>query len=176
MASPPAASARTRTLGIDGALDETTFRALFEEVSPQLLRLATVVCGNRDLAEDAVQNAWQQAWRKRADLRDVGRSRSWLMAIAANEARMLVRRERLRSRIEAFLFRDEPSAMPDAAAFVDLEAALGRLSADDRTLLALKYIGGYTSAEIGPLVGSAPATVRVRLSRLHHRLRKELQV
>lgn len=89
---------------------------------------------------------------------------------------MLVRRERFRSRIEAFLFRDEPAAIPEAASFVDLKAALGRLSPDDRALLALKYIGGYTSAEIGPLVGSAPASVRVRLSRLHQRLRKELQL
>lgn len=175
MASSPTAQARTTTLSDDAALDEHAFGALFDEVSPQLLRMATIVCGDRDLAEDAVQNAWQQAWRKRADLRDVTKWRSWLIAIATNEARILGRRERLRARVESLLFRDEPALGPDTAAFADLEAALRRLSPDDRALLALKYVAGYTSTEIGPIVGSTPSSVRVRLSRLHQRLRKELQ-
>ena len=166
---------RTTALPEGGLPTEAAFQALFDELSPRLLRVSMVVCGDRHLAEDAVQNAWQKAWSKRADLRDLAKGRAWLLAIATNEARMLARRERMRRRIEGLLLRTgEPVAAPANPALADLEVALRRLSPDDRALLALKYVAGYTSLEIGPLVGKSPASVRVRLSRLTQRLRKDL--
>lgn len=166
---------RTTTLIEDNALTEAAFRALFDDVSPRLLRVSMIVCGDRDLAKDAVQNAWQKAWSRRAELRDLAKGKAWLMAIATNEARMLARRERMRTRIEGLVLRTvEPIAALANPALADLDVALRRLSPDDRALLALKYVAGYTPLEIGPLVGKSPASVRVRLSRLRQRLRKEL--
>lgn len=159
-----------------GVLDEAAFETLFDEVTPQLLRLSFVVCGSRDLAEDAVQNAWQKAWSRRSQLRDQTRGRSWLLAITANEARMLARRDRLRQRVDSLLLRrGHPVAMPSDPALVDLRAALAHLSGEDRTLLALKYVAGYTSTEIGRVMRASPASVRVRLSRVQARLRRELE-
>jgi DNA-directed RNA polymerase specialized sigma24 family protein len=51
---------------------------------------------------------------------------------------------------------------------------LGRLSPEDRTLLALRYEARLDSAEIGVLARRPAATIRWRLARLIHRLRKEL--
>ncbi len=62
----------------------------------------------------------------------------------------------------------------DRAGVLDLEHALGRLSAEDRTLLALRYEARLDSGEIGALARRPAATVRWRLARLIHRLRKEL--
>lgn len=167
---------KTQPVG-DSALDERAFDALFEEASDMLLRLAIVICGNRELAEDAVQNAWERAWERRLDLRDVDRAKAWLVAITSNEARMLARRGRLRLRVES-IFARLPSPDPVEPAdgvSVDLRAALTRLSSDERTLLALRYVAGYTSPEIANITDSSPGVVRVRLSRLHRRLRRDLE-
>lgn len=164
----------TQSLG-DTALDERAFEALFEDASAMLLRLSIVICGDRDLAEDAVQGAWERAWQRRGDLRDADKAKAWLVAITANEARMLARRGRLRSRIESIFARvsSESTESIDGSS-IDLRAALARLSPEERTLLALRYIAGYTSPVIADITGSTPGVVRVRLTRIHRRLRRDL--
>ena len=57
---------------------------------------------------------------------------------------------------------------------MDLERALSRLTPEDRTLLAMRHLAGFDSAEIGVALGISPEAVRARLSRLIARLRVEL--
>lgn len=66
---------------------------------------------------------------------------------------------------------DDPSGEIDR---VDLVNALGRLKPEDRSLLALRYVGDLDAAEIGRLLGMSPSGVRGHLSRLLGRLRKDL--
>jgi RNA polymerase sigma-B factor len=98
------------------------------------------------------------------------------MAIAANEARQLVRRQR-RQQITDIAARDVGSsdADPDAqAGRLDLRDALARLSPDERSLLALRYVAGFDATEIGAMMGLSASGVRSRLSRLVAQLRREL--
>lgn len=141
-----------------------------------MARIAFVICGDRDLAQDAVQVAWQRAWQKLGALRDESRLRPWLLSIAANEARQLVRRQRRHSIVsidvaEVGSDRFDPAARP---AGHDLGAALARLSPDDRRLLALRHVAGFDATEIGRLLGMSASGVRTRLARLLARLRTEL--
>jgi len=66
---------------------------------------------------------------------------------------------------------DDPS---DRAAEVDLADALRRLSPDDRLVVALRYVLGLTSTEIGLAIGLSPAGARTRLARALTRLKKDL--
>jgi DNA-directed RNA polymerase specialized sigma24 family protein len=59
-----------------------------------MTRIAYLIARDADLAQDAVQGAWSVACRKLGGLRDPDRLRPWLMSIAANEAKRLVRRHR----------------------------------------------------------------------------------
>ena len=141
-----------------------------------MARLAYVICGDQDLAQDAVQAAWPQAWRKLGSLRDPERLRPWLMSVAANEARQLIRRQRRHMVVEIEVAdvgsgRTDPAAN---AASMDLAVALRRLSPDDRTLLALRFVAGFDASEIGRALGMSGSGVRSRLSRLVARLRTEL--
>jgi RNA polymerase sigma factor (sigma-70 family) len=141
-----------------------------------MARIAYVICGDQDLAQDAVQAAWPIAWRKLGSLRDPERLRPWLMAIAANEARQLLRRQRRHPVVEIHVA-DVSSVQGDPAAnsaLTDLAIALRRLSPEDRTLLAMRHVAGFDATEIGRELAMSPSGVRSRLARLLERLRTEL--
>jgi len=142
-----------------------------------MARIAFIICGNQDLAQDAVQAAWPQAWRKLGSLRDPERLRPWLMSVAANEARQLMRRQRRHVVVEIEVA-DVGSAQTDPAAepgLMDLAIALRRLAPEDRALLALRYVADVDATEIGRALGMSASGVRSRLSRLVARLRSELE-
>ena len=141
-----------------------------------MVRVCQVVCGDPHLAQDAAQAAWPLAWRKLTTLRDPDRLRPWLLAIAANEARQMLRRQH-RDRITELEVADVGSDRTDPAsrpAETDLVRAVRLLPPDDRTLLALRYVAGFDATEIGRALGMSPSGVRSRLSRLVARLREEL--
>ena len=139
-------------------------------------RIAYVICGDPDVAQDAVQSAWPKAWKKLGTIRERDKLRQWLMSIAANEARQIMRRRIGRHVVEIASI-DVAAVGSDPAlraGEIDLDSALRRLSPDDRAILALRHVGGYDATEIGRALGMPAASVRTRLSRTIARLRKEL--
>lgn len=150
------------------------FRALVDAHHAELVRIAYVICGDLDVALDAVQAAWVKAWRQLPGLRDPDRFRSWLIAIAANEARQAARSGRRRALREIPMPDHEPAATAPAPDHLDLAGALARLAPDDRQLLAMRYLAGLGSDEIARVTGRSASGVRGRISRLVTSLRKEL--
>lgn len=150
--------------------DPVAFSALVTAHHADLLRVCYVILGDAALAEDAAQSAWIQAWRKLGHVREERKVRSWLVAVAANEARQIARRRRRRD-----LSSSEPAYGADAdPALADLTIALARISPDERRLLGLRYVAGLTSAEMGTELGISAGAVRHRLMRLLARLRSEM--
>ncbi|MCJ7710370.1 MAG: sigma-70 family RNA polymerase sigma factor, partial [Chloroflexi bacterium] len=140
------------------------------------VRVAYVVSGDWDLAQDAAQAALWNAWRKLPALRDPASLRPWLMSVAANEARAILRRERRHPVVELAMAaeasgHDEPA---DGIDQLDLTNALHRLTPDDRVLVALRYVADLDSGEIGAMTGRSASGVRTRLSRVLARLQKDL--
>jgi RNA polymerase sigma-70 factor (ECF subfamily) len=172
----------TSIVEMAAAGDTVAFARIVAAHHADMVRVAYVVSGgDQDLADDAVQAAWAVAWRKLGSLRDPDRLRSWLVAVAANEARQACRRQRTRSVVHLDLdmtdlgIEDPGEPDPaDRAGVLDLDEALRRLAPHERALLALRYEAGLDSTEIGSLLGRPSATIRWRLSRLVAKLRKEL--
>jgi RNA polymerase sigma-70 factor (ECF subfamily) len=156
--------------------DETAFARLVAEFHADMMRVAYVTCGDPELAQDAVQAAWTIAWRKLGSVRDPERVKGWLVSVAANEARQLVRRRHRHPVVElkvdeVALRSDDPG---DLIERVDLVIALGHLKPEDRMLLALRYVGGMDSFELGEQLHMSPSGTRARLARLLTRLRRDL--
>ena len=157
--------------------DELAFAAIVERHRVAMTRVAYVVCGDADLAEESVQAAWPIAWQRLGSVREPERLGAWLASIAVNEGRQLVRRRRRRSVVEIAVATHERETEPDPSAHVgdiDLARALAGLPADDRALLALRYVAGLNSSELGRAMGMSASGLRRRLARLLERLRREL--
>ncbi|MEO7664663.1 MAG: sigma-70 family RNA polymerase sigma factor [Candidatus Limnocylindrales bacterium] len=166
----------TARVRLAGAGDEAAFASLVGEHHASMARVAYAITGNPDSAADAVQAAWATAWRRLSSLRDAGVVRAWLVAIAANEARQLIRRQRQRAIVDISSV-TEPASEGDPGdriATVDLARVLRALEPGDRTLLALRYGAGLDSSEIAAQLGISASGVRSRLARLLDRLRMEL--
>ncbi len=151
--------------------DVDAFTDVVAEYGPDVLRLCMVITTERMAAEDAAQNAWHKAWRRIGSLRNPRSLRSWLLRVAANEAKQLMRRQRSHP-AESLDLSGELMHAPDPDA--ELRAILGSLNPDDRELLACRYVLGLTSDEIGTHLGLSAEGVRSRLKRLRDRLQKEM--
>jgi len=143
------------------------------------LREAARILGNRDDAEEAVQEAFVRAWRKRDACRTPRAPLPWLLQITRNEAMRLAAR---RSRRQASEIPEaEPDTLP-AAPGVDCaleqtlmtlatEQALSTLRPDERKLLRLRYEHDLTQGQVAAALGVPEGTVKVRLHRVRARLR-----
>src|SRR6187200_1065118 len=87
-------------VGLAAEGDEAAFTRIVAAYHDDMVRVCFVVCGDADLADEAVAAAWLIAWRKLGDLREPDRLRPWLVSIAANEARQASRRRRRRGVVE----------------------------------------------------------------------------
>jgi RNA polymerase sigma-70 factor (ECF subfamily) len=164
------------TVALAGAGDEAAFARLVATYHADMARVAFAACGDRDLAEDAVQAAWLVAWRKLRSLRDPDRVRPWLLAVTANEARQLLRRRRGPVvQIDVEVSGGDQSDPSTGIERVDLRRALAHLSPEDRALLVMHYALDLGSDELGAALGTTPSAARMRLSRAVDRLRKELR-
>ena len=161
--------------------DEAAFTELVARHHRDLLRVAYVICRDPALAEDSAQAAWAIAWRRIGDVRDPNQIGSWLVAVAANEARRVMRSRR-RSVHEISVADIELEGAPDlrsdplaeGIASADLRRVLASLDPTDRALIALRYVAELSSDEIGRALGMSSSGARGRLSRLLVRLRGDL--
>jgi len=160
--------------------DEAAFTRIVAAHHDDMVRVCYVISGDIAIAQEAAQSAWPIIWRKLGSLRQPDRLRPWLVSVAANEARLLLRQRRRRGVIEIPMDLTGGGAgwsgddLSDRAAEVDLADALRRLSPDDRLVVALRYVLGLTSTEIGLAIGLSPAGARTRLARALTRLKKDL--
>lgn len=137
-----------------------------------MLKLAFVICRDQGAADDAVQNAWRRAWSGLRRVREPSSLKAWLLRIAGNEARRVAKRHA--SRRETPLQAELGLQAVGEHAVPGLDEALRVLDPLDRQVLALRYLAGYSAAELAPLLGITPEGVRTRLHRARGRLAEHL--
>ena len=140
---------------------------LVTENENRLYRAALAILGDRQEAEDAVQDAFVKFLEKApAELENPG---AWLMRVLVNGCKS---RLRLAWRRVGPLPETLPAPGPEERE--ELEE-LFSLPPEDRAVIHLHYYEGYSTGEIAQMLGCRPGTVRSRLSRARGRLKKMLE-
>lgn len=159
--------------------------ALFEQEGGRLFAIARNLCGDRQQAEDLVQETFLQAYRKWDTFEGRSRPTTWLYTIASRLCQRLHRKRagepaRMASLEELLPFSDRALAVAEAGSGLDdddearerLEAAVTALPDEFRMPLILKDIVGLSGAEVAQVLGLKEATVKTRMHRARLKLRE----
>jgi RNA polymerase sigma-70 factor (ECF subfamily) len=144
---------------------------IFDKHQKSLVRSVAAWCRSAELAEDAVQQAFLTAlsrWELMSNLPEKA-GVSWLYVTARNRATDMLRKQRRLTFLEDD--RDWEDPRGDMADSQIMEEALERLPEKQRDIVALRYFSGYSSGEIGKLLGIPAATVRYHLAAAMKQLR-----
>jgi len=152
--------------------------ALYESHRGMVYAVALGVCGNGPDADEVLQETFLRAFRSLGGWRGEGQFSTWIYMIAHRPAlnwrrRLFPRPGAPRPAEEA---PDPGDAVVDAESSEALKRAIAKLPPQQRLVLTLRHLRGFSLAEIAELQGCALGTVK---SNLHHaiaRLKETLAV
>ena len=153
--------------------DLEAFGRLYEYVYTDLYRYAYYQLGHAEAAEDAVQETALEAFRGIRKLKNAGAFRCWIFTILSARCNRGIRdlcRQRGQNPLEdAQLSVSDFTEKSDGA--IRLYEAIADLPEEDRRLLLLATVGGFSGREIARIMGRPEGTLRSRLSRCIKKLR-----
>ena len=190
--APPAIATDASLVTLTAAGDHAAFEALMRRYNGRLFRAARAILKNDAEAEDAVQDAYLDAYRHMQDFRGDSQVGTWLVRIAVNHALMRLRKQKRDSVVVSFDQR-EPG---DSGKIVDqladdrneaptdtmlrgeirqiLERRIDELPMSYRTVFILREVEEMSVEETSAALGIPSATVRTRLFRARALLRQAL--
>ena len=148
------------------------FATLYDRHGRAAYSLSYRMMGEKQAAEDLVQDAFLKVWRGAGSYRtERGSVRTWILSIVHNrgidQLRSLASRRRTQNKVEASAPKSEPSE-----AFAEtwsnsqreqVREALGTLPPEQLKILELAYFSGYTHVEISELLDLPLGTVKGRM-------------
>lgn len=141
-------------------MKDADYFSRIEPLKEQLYRVAYLYLGSESAAVDAVDEAVYRGYLKRRSLRREAYFSTWLTRILINVCLDELRRRQRETPVETLPERAETpyDALP-------LQEALDRLPEDLRSVIALRYFGGFTLAETARALGLPEGTVSSRQRR-----------
>lgn len=150
-------------------MDEDDFRAFYDRTSRSVWAYLSRMTGDRQLAEDLLQETYYRFLRAAAAYENESHRRNSLYLIATNLVRDAHRRKRDVVPLEEHTQVDERTAERTESR-TDLTRAMSRLKPEQRALLSLAYGQGASHAEIADALGLKPASIKSLLFRARRRL------
>lgn len=152
--------------------DEEAFEVLVRRHGPGMLRLAVQFLGDRSEAEDAVQEAFVNAWRKLPEFRGDAGFGTWIHRIVTNRCLNTLRARRPVTDFDALPEQAAPDhqssperAAESQAAVYALGKAMAVLSPEQRACWILREIEAMPYETIAEMVGISQEAVRARVFR-----------
>jgi RNA polymerase sigma-70 factor (ECF subfamily) len=158
--------------------DQEAFAELVRRYqSPLRAWLRRLAGGDEARADDLAQETFLRAYRRLGSFRGEGKFSAWLFAIAYNEFRNEIRRERgfvqLSDEVAEALIAPE-SGMPASDALADLDAGMRLLTVEQRAAITLCYQQGMTHEEAAAILKCPLGTLKTNIRRGKERLRRYL--
>ncbi len=166
------------------AHDQTALKLLYERTAPRLYGLALRVVGQRESAEDVLQEAFLRIWHSAADYRaTLSPPMAWLSLIVRSRALDCLRRlsasrshltQPIDEHLTAVLEGDQPSPLADADASQQASAlhrCLGQLDSRQRDVITSAYLRELSHSELAKQLRLPLGTVKTWIRRGLEQLR-----
>jgi RNA polymerase sigma-70 factor (ECF subfamily) len=157
--------------------DRDAFATLAADSIGRLFNIAQLMLHDRDLADDAVQEALVVAWRDLRGLRDLDGFDAWLHRVLVRSVYREAKRERRGSRVTGQV--SAVGGHPDTARAVEdrdtLDRGFRRLRPEHRAVLVLHHYLGYSDGEAADALAVPAGTIKSRLNRATSALRAALE-
>jgi RNA polymerase sigma-70 factor (ECF subfamily) len=148
-----------------GRGDSVSLRALYKNFEGPLFALGFRWYGDRDLAEELVQDVTLRVWRKAATYDPLkGRASAWIFGIARNAATDLARaRSRRPVPVEEVPVAETPWEQDSAWYAWEVAKAVRALPEEQQKVVTLAFVHQYTHSEIAESLGVPLGTVKSRI-------------
>ncbi len=179
MSDTPPNSAIDPTLPLRAkAGDRHAFAQLVDVLYPRSLRFALHMVGNREDAEEAVQDAFIRVYHNLGRFRDDARFEPWLFRILANRCRSLMEKRRRHAAIIQYGEIPErysaPAAGPERDWTEEVYKILATLPVEQREAFLLRHVEDMAYEDIAAVTGVGLSALRMRVKRACDVLRARL--
>jgi RNA polymerase sigma-70 factor (ECF subfamily) len=150
------------------ALSDDEFKTELARVIPHLRAFGRSLSGNRDLADDLVQETLMKAWAARKRFQAGTNMRAWTFIILRNLFLSQMRRARFRGEWDeqsANRLLAAPASQDRHIELADMQRALLHLPQPQREALILVGAGGFAYEEAAEICGCAVGTIKSRVAR-----------
>ena len=171
---PPSAGRSVDLIASIRAGDPEALASAYYTYAASLLALAHRLLGNRSDAQDLIQDFFVGLPEALAHYEERGQISAWLARALVRLALMRQRSTRRRRETNLVPAGPAPTTGPSDPAS-ELDRALGELADDERAIVVLKAIEGYSHDEIAELFGIRASASAVRYHRALKRLRAHLE-
>ncbi len=152
--------------------DEKAFEQLYDSHKRQVWLYCLKIVGDKDLASDIFQETFIRVHEKMASFRGTGSLSGWIFRIARNLCYDALRRIRKHPSVDEVEDLVSPTNSYDTVDHrEELRKALDALKPEQREIIILREIQGFSYQEIADLTGATLASVKVRLFRAREKLR-----
>ena len=156
-------------------MSDNWLEQIYEERKQELFRFLYVILGEKQAAEDALQETFLKAYLHRSRYIEMQQEKAWLYQIARNTAYDILRKRRREFPMENEVLHDvmeqhiEHKEMDSNLLYMEMIAELNEL---EREIVSLKIVGGLTHREIAKVLHKTTGSVKKRYERALAKLRK----
>lgn len=160
--------------------DKDAFSDLYYSCYKDLYKFALYTLGNSEDAADVVSDAFVEIWKNLPRLREPGAFGSWAFRILSlrckREIANLIKKRNTYNLDDLIETPSETSVNieEDISESASLAGALSKLDPEDRMIVILSVLHGYTNKEIAQFIGRPQGTISSKLHRSYAKLRELL--
>lgn len=150
--------------------DPDAFSALMQSQMQNMYKAARAILNSDEDAADAIADTILICWEKLDQLKKPEFFRTWMTRILINKCKDIIRKRKRYSFVEEV---PDVSVQEEGFENVEWKDALNCLEEKYRLVTVLYYVEGFSTVEIGQMLGMPDSTVRSRLSRARRKLAQE---
>lgn len=160
--------------------DKQSFAQVYDWIAPDLYRVALYTLGNPHDAEDVVSETFIEAYKGISGLRDPEKIKPWMMRILSIRCKRKIGtyvqgRQKMNLDDVIYGLSDGSNLSSEVSEMVDVMDAMAELTEEERLIITLATIQGYTVREVAEFLDMPQGTVSSKLYRALDKVREILE-